>query len=326
MRNARKYKIISLLSMVLSLLLLGNCVREYGRMNAAEARQDEEYVLKGAKVYAENCMTCHGPAGEGSIGLTLNRSDYQVDYKSSEGQDIYNMLYKTISQGRPGTVNPHWVKMADGNYLSYTAMPTWGKENGGPLDEHFLKAVTVFLMDPTGEQWGKVNQFAPATGLDAVADKSKLHFPNQDDPKNAAAIALLKDTKKSQCLTCHSLGVSNDGAPVGGKVGPDLSKVGLWGVDEAFLTRWISYANQPAKKDADQTPAVPHNERMPLYWNTNRSTNKPDSKGSPALDLNKQTIAPAGTAYSMPRFKGKLTDDEIKTIARYLLTLGVEAK
>jgi mono/diheme cytochrome c family protein len=326
-RNARKYKIITLLSMLLSFLLLGNCVREYWRMEAAAARQDEEYVLKGAKVYAENCMTCHGPAGEGSVGLTLNRPEYQVDYHSTEGQDVYNFLSKTIKEGRPGTTYPHWVKMADGNYLSYTAMPIWGKDHGGPLDDHFVKAVTLFIMNPTGEQWnGMVSQFTPDNGLGAVADKSKLKFPNQDDAKNAAAIALLKDTKKSQCLNCHSLGVSYNGTPVGGKVGPDLSQVGLWGVDEQFLVNWISYANQPTKKDADQTPALAHDRRMPLYWYSNRSTNKPDGKGMPALDLGKQTVAPEGTPYSMPRFKGKLTDEEIKTIAQYLLTLGVEKK
>lgn len=308
--------------MLLSFLLLGNCVREYWRMEAAEAKQEEEYVLKGAKVYAENCMSCHGPSGEGSIGLTLNREDYMVDYKSPEGADIYNFLYKTIAEGRPGTVDPHWVKLPDGKYLSYTAMPVWGKDHGGPLDSHFLKAVTLFIMNPTGEQWnGMTSDFTPNNGVAAVVDKNKLTFPNQDDPKNATAIALLRDTKKSQCLNCHALGVTNNGNPVGGVVGPNLSKVGNWGVDEAFLIHWISYANQPGGKDEDKTPAMPHADRMPQYWWSNRATNEPGVAGAQKLDLGKPTIAPEGTPYAMPRFKGKMTDDEIKAIAQYLLTL-----
>jgi mono/diheme cytochrome c family protein len=324
LRNERKYKIITLLSVLLSVLLLGNCVREYYRMEAAVVRQEEEYVLKGAKVYAENCMTCHGPKGEGSVGLTLNKPEFQKDWKSTDGKEIYNMLTKTIKEGRKSNSDhPQWVKQPDGHYLSYTTMPAWGKDFGGPLDDHFIKAVTLFIMNPSGEQWeGMVDQFTPPNGLDQVKDKNKLTFKNQDDPNNAAAIALLKDVKKSQCLSCHSLGVTYEGAPIGGKVGPDLSKLGAWGVDEEWLVKWISYANQPNKKDADQTPAMAHDERMPIYWHANRTVGGADEKtGAPKVDLSFKSVAPEGTPYFMPRFKGKLTDDEIRSIAKYLLTL-----
>lgn len=325
MRNERKYKILTLLSMLLSFLLLGNCVREYFRMNAAVARQDEEYVLKGAQLYAENCMTCHGPAGEGSVGLTLNKSAFQVDYHSSEGSDVYNLLTKTIKEGRPGeTAHPSWVKMTDGHYMSYTAMPAWGKAYNGPLDDHQIKSLVLFLMDKTGEGWASVSDFNPPSNTNLVKDPSKLKFPGQENLNNYSAIALLSNIKKSQCLSCHSLGATYEGTPIGGKVGPDLAKVGLWGVDEQFLINWISYANQPSKKDADQTPALPHDTRMPIYWAANRSFNTVGPNGQPKIDLTNKTIAPEGTPYSMVRFKGKLTDEEIKIIAKYLLTLGVE--
>lgn len=330
MRNERKYKILTLLSLLLSFLLLGNCVREYFRMEAAVGAQDEEYVLKGAKVYAENCMTCHGPAGEGSVGLTLNKKEFKLDYHSPEGQEMFNTISKTIKEGRQGvSAHPTWVKMDDGKFMSYTTMPTWGKAFGGPLDDHFVKAVTLFIMNPSGAQWeGMVNDFTPSNNVALVKDKEKLTLPNQDNLNNTPAIALLRDTKKSQCLTCHSLGATYDGTPVGGKVGPDLSKVGLWGVDEEFLVNWISYANQPSAKelkaDPNAPPAVPHDVRMPNYWAASRTSNQPGPNGQPKIDLSIKAWAAPGTPYSMPRFKGKLTDEEIKTIAKYLMTLGVE--
>ena len=49
------------------------------------------------------------------------------------------------------------------------------------------------------------------------------------------------------CVSCHTLG------QVGGYVGPDLTKLGSWGLDEEFLKEWIK-----------NPPAVV--ERAPRYW------------------------------------------------------------
>lgn len=306
MRNERKYKILSLLSVVLAVLLLGNCIREPFRMSTAVAQQHEEYVVKGAKVYAENCVQCHGPKGEGVIGMPLNRADYQVDYESPAGKDVYKLIYDTVKQGRPGNPDHYqWVrvKSPEGKdaWMSYSTMPAWHKDYGGPLDDDYVKALTLFIMSPDAAQWDLVDsdeapipdavQTDPETGEELPLPDSKA-----DAQTNVAAKALLRNLSKTQCLTCHTIGSR------GGKVGPDLSQVGTWGVDQAFLESWIKQAN-----------TMPHDERMPIYWSANRATR------SDKVDLTKKTVSTG--AHSMPSFQGKLTDTEISTIVKYLLGL-----
>lgn len=313
MRNERKYKIISLLTILLAVFLLGNCVRELPRMNAAVAKQHDEYVLKGAKVYAQNCVQCHGPRGEGVIGMPLNRDVFKIDYQSPKGKPQYDMLVQTIKQGRSGnTQHYQWEKTADGKWLSYTAMPAWGRDFGGPLDDDYVKALALFIMDPTGEQWIIPGDTTLAPFQDPNFDKDEkgqipLPDADVDAATNVAAKALLNNTTKSLCLTCHTIGTR------GAKIGPDLTQVGRWGVDQKFLEDWIKYANVPQANATDKTPAMAHDLRMPVYWSANRANTSPQ----PVL---KDPVVAQGPYY-MNRFKDKLTDDEISTIVRYLLGL-----
>jgi cytochrome c553 len=314
-RNERKYKIISLLSVLLAVLLLGNCFREPSRMQAAVDRQHEEYVLKGATIYSQNCIQCHGPHGEGSVGMPLNRKVNQVNDETPAGSEIFNMLQQTIRQGRPGNANhPQWEKAPDGHWISYTAMPSWGRDFGGPLDDESVKALALFIMNQDGSQWSVVGNPdmgapAPDTGLDKYAGKrNEIPLPESTAGKdvNAAAMALLRAGDKATCLSCHSIG------SIGGKVGPDLTHVGSWGVDQAFLENWIMYPNaNPA--DKEHPAAIAHDVRMPKYWSANRAIL------GPTLTTDKPVISEG--PYSMTRFKGVLTDQEISTIAKYLMGL-----
>lgn len=314
MRNARKYNIMMLLSVVLAVVLLGSCVREPFRMVSAEERQHEEYVLKGAKVYAENCTQCHGPRGEGVVGMPLNRAVFKVDQNSPAGKQQYDMIVQTLKQGRKGNDNNYqWEKQADGKFLSYTTMPAWGRDFGGPLDDDYIHAVATFIMNPTGEQWNIVGdtELAPFQPADYTKDANGvIPLPDAqgvDSATNAAAKTLLNNLSRSQCLTCHTIGTR------GAKIGPDLTHVGSWGLDQKFLEDWIKYANSPQANAEDKTPAMPHDQRMPAYWSANRAAT------TPSVMLN-NPIKSEGP-YFMPRFKGKLTDEEISTLAKYLMGL-----
>jgi len=310
-RNERKYKVITLLSLALALLLLGTGIREPFRMANAERRQHEEYVLKGAQLYAANCAQCHGPYGEGVVGMPLNRADYRLDPDSPAGRDVYRMLYETIAMGREGNADHYqWVrvKTPEGKdaWMSYTEMPAWLKEYGGHLDEEAVKALTLFIMydKSNGAQWYMVGDStkAPIPSPDLQPDDSgEIPLPDADvSPEvNATAKALLRDYTKTQCLTCHTIGVK------GGKAGPDLTRLGSWGIDQEFLEEWI--------KRASGTNAMPHDERMPIYWRENRAITTTE------IDLSKKTVSEG--PYYMPAFEGRLTDEEIAIIAEYLLGL-----
>lgn len=306
MRNQRKYIAISILSFALIAVLLATCVREVGRMPAAQARQDREYVELGAKLYAQNCVQCHGPWGEGVVGMPLNRKENQGHPLDPRFKDRYQLLYDTISNGRPGTVVPRWVKVEGKHWLSYTQMPPWSRAAGGPMDEHMVKALTYFIMlghmpvDPSDPN-------SPDYWHSIGSDKFPIPAPNYkgelpkaeglSDEEMKQVTALLRNVGKSQCLSCHTIGT------VGGKIGPDLTYVGSWGVDAEFLRRWITNAQK-----------VPNEERMPIYWSANRLGTGPE----PEL---KNPVKSWSVGTFMPVFEKRLTPEEIDLIVRYLMGL-----
>lgn len=313
MQQERKYKVITLMTGLLTLLLLGNCIREPFRMKAAEAQQREEYVLKGARIYAEQCVQCHGPRGEGSVGMPLNRTALKIDDRTPAGRAVYDMLYQAVNQGRKGNENHvQWERTPDGRWISYTAMAAWGKEYGGPLDEEALRAVTLFIMNPGGEQWSLIGDIdlAPTATADYTPDETgRVPLPDARDVDpaiNARAKELLQNRTKTQCLNCHFIGTR------GAKVGPDLTQVGKWGLDREFLEQFLAFANQPLPDETERF-VVPHDKRMPVYWSANRAVT------GPSLSLD-QPVTSEGPYY-MLRFHHKLSKEEISVLATYLLGL-----
>lgn len=80
---------------------------------------------RGARLFATNCAVCHGQKGEGRVGATLNTVFVSMNATVE--------LKEIISKGRLGTM-----------------MPTWGKENGGPLSEQDIDDIVAYI-----ESWGK---------------------------------------------------------------------------------------------------------------------------------------------------------------------------
>lgn len=312
MRSARKYRIITLLCLGLASLLVVVALREPFRMETAEHRQREEYIRKGAALYAESCVQCHGPRGEGSVGTPLNRTEFRVDPESPAGIEVYEMLAQAISRGREGNPEtPRWerVQTPAGKeaWLSYTAMPAWSTEFGGSLDEDAVRALTLFIMkeDPDGSQWNLIGstgaeEIPPANLTPDGSGEIPLPDAAVDPATNATAKALLRNVGQSQCLTCHTIGTR------GGKVGPDLTRLGSWGIDQEFLEFWIKNASGPA--------AMPHEERMPIYWSGSRATR------SPELNLISPTVS-QGPYYMPPAMADMLSDEQVAIISRYLLGL-----
>lgn len=243
--RGKRYLAVTVLSWLVIILLGWYFVYDIPRMDGAEAERKIEAAAIGAVIYAENCVSCHGPMGEGVVGPPLFVEAFRAD--PQENKDVYDMIYRTIEQGRPGTMDPNWVRLPTGQWASYTAMPAWGESNDGPMNEQQLQAITHFIMigdwstvgrrippvtpwvsDRTGEvMWDRMP--TPSTMTEAEAQRGKEIFINK------------------ACASCHTLGA------VGGQVGPDLTKVGSWGLDEQFLKDWI---RDPATVE----------ERAPRYW------------------------------------------------------------
>jgi mono/diheme cytochrome c family protein len=98
---------------------------EPARMRAAEQELVSETVEHGRRLYAENCVACHGPNGEGvpNVGTPLNTQEF---LKTADDGTIFD----TINDGRPGT-----------------AMPAWGQDHGGTMNAQDMSALAAYIRD-----------------------------------------------------------------------------------------------------------------------------------------------------------------------------------
>jgi mono/diheme cytochrome c family protein len=72
-------------------------------------------------LYAENCAVCHGPDGEGRVGvaLAINWPGIRPDLS----------IKTAIERGVPGS-----------------PMPAWSQDNGGPLGDQDVNDLVAFVM------------------------------------------------------------------------------------------------------------------------------------------------------------------------------------
>lgn len=245
--RGRRYIAVIALSWAILLVLGWYFIYDIPRMANAEVAHQQKLASIGAVMYAENCVVCHGPVGEGVVGPPLNKEAFRANPK--ENKEIYDMIYQTIADGRPGTTTPHWVRLADGSWASYTAMPLWAAEKGGPMNEQQIAALTHFLM--MGD-WNQVGRHIPAVTPFRNEDGSVAweKLPNGRLSAEEAQAGKEIFVNKA-CISCHTLG------SVGGHIGPDLTQVGSWVDDEEvwkeFLKSWIA-----------DPPSV--EKRAPTYW------------------------------------------------------------
>jgi len=105
---------------------------------------------RGAVLYAENCAVCHGPNGEGRVGVTLGQ-----DWPAIRP----DLRIKTaIERGVPGS-----------------PMPAWSQANGGPLADENIDDIVAFILSlshstqlveltPTPAQAGAPSAFSGPLG------------------------------------------------------------------------------------------------------------------------------------------------------------------
>ncbi len=94
----------------------------------AEERIRESNILRGQEIFASNCATCHGNAGQGGVGLKL---DIPANHPKGESAETARRTYltRTLVNGRPGTY-----------------MQPWSNTNGGPLNSEQISALVTMMM------------------------------------------------------------------------------------------------------------------------------------------------------------------------------------
>ena len=120
--NYEKYIIAGL---ILTVILLASFsiawIKEPARMEHLSEEIFKESALRGREIYGEQCAFCHGSTGQGGVGPALNSKNF-LETASDQ------ILFETVSAGRPGTI-----------------MPSWAQKNGGPLTDEGIRDLVSFM-------------------------------------------------------------------------------------------------------------------------------------------------------------------------------------
>jgi mono/diheme cytochrome c family protein len=104
--------------------------REPARIEKDIEMEHQRAFRAGSFLYRDNCVTCHGPKGQGGIGPALNSRPFLT---SVSDQTLFNLT----STGVPGTV-----------------MPAWNQAFGGPFTSEQINDIVAFLRswEPTAPE------------------------------------------------------------------------------------------------------------------------------------------------------------------------------
>lgn len=273
------------LSIVLLLTLVVYFFIDINRGTATKQLDIQIGQEAGRHVYAQYCIQCHGPQGEGCIGPALNREAWRPFLANGDKNTGYDeaakdtVIKKTIERGRNS--NQPGVQM-----------PAWSvREGSGSLNDEQIEDVIAFIQ--YGD-WNRVLEVAASAENLGEAVPSYAGFTDKAELKEVKDLMLIKG-----CLNCHTLGKG------GGKVAADLTDVGSRRTAK-WLHDWI--------KDPKSIPA---SERGPNLFLVGPTATVPLLTPIPASPVAQPTAqAFLMNQTYMPTIP--LSEDELNLLVRYL--------
>jgi mono/diheme cytochrome c family protein len=119
---------------------------EEDRMVTEAETQHARAIEVGATVFENNCTGCHGPKGEGILGLCppLNDAHFFTSRMEEVGWSgsLEDYIISTVSSGRTASTRPNEYA-GQGS----PAMPAWSDEYGGPLRPDQIQNVATFILN-----------------------------------------------------------------------------------------------------------------------------------------------------------------------------------
>jgi len=85
------------------------------------AQTTDEQLNLGSQIFANNCVVCHGPTGEGRVGASLSKNWPSI---------------------RPDLT----IQAIIENGVSGTVMPAWSDAKGGPLSDDEIDALVTYIL------------------------------------------------------------------------------------------------------------------------------------------------------------------------------------
>jgi mono/diheme cytochrome c family protein len=313
---------------------------EANRMAAAEADLLTEAIHRGQIVYAENCVVCHGAAGEGI-------SAYPGLANEGVQSMAYEDIFKVIERGRYNT-----------------AMAAWGVNEGGVLNDMQLDQLIAMIQHG---DWADTAHMVEQVGLtpptvitveisdDILADLADL--PHGDLLASALPIYA------ANCTGCH--GADGEGTAIApalndptlrqDRTDDELERIITNGVPGTLMAGWNQALAGPDITNLvglirywDEIPAglIPQPEVPPIastdadviaagekLYNVACSTcHGADGQGSrmaPALNTQaflaetndqaiKAIISQGVPDTRMPAWGGRLTDEQLNSLVSFI--------
>jgi len=245
--------------MLAGLIVLMYMVFEPQRRASAANHQVETAADRGAHLFAENCVVCHGPTGQGipGAGFPLNTED-----NKAPDDDRRTFLRNTISNGRQNSNG--WEPN----------MPAFSNANGGPLNAQQIDDIITFIGCGDWDDVGQILTGELGTPISAIPTPPNLGTPNAHilagapaaaTPTGGASVDPGAQVFSDHCITCHKISPE---FPNGAGVGPNLTGVAIRKIPSrrpivpnqidvptegaAGLTRWIR--NPPAVRPSTGMP------------------------------------------------------------------------
>jgi mono/diheme cytochrome c family protein len=203
------YKLLSLsiISSLCLVVLISHLISsEPDRIAQARQQRQGLEIEIGARLYSENCRTCHGPRGEGvgQLGPPLGDEHFFTARLAEVGwlATLEEYIIASTEHGRMMGTRPIYA----GNG-STAVMSPWHQNYGGPLRSDQIESLTAFILNWEPTALGKV-------------ELVELELPqsSSQDPEVIQRGAEVFKEKCSRCHTYRDLAQSEIG-------GPDLSSI-----------------------------------------------------------------------------------------------------
>ncbi|MEW5869666.1 MAG: c-type cytochrome [Chloroflexota bacterium] len=168
-QRAESARAASLLARRLGLaLLLALALLAWTQWGVRAQDSTDDKLVRGARLYSENCAVCHGPNGEGRVGARLAKNWPSIRP---------DLTVKTIIE----------------NGVSGSPMPAWSQAQGGPLSATDIDALVYYILSWETGGPPQITPWPTATPRPVV-----MPIPGvQGDPNQGA---LLFD---QNCAVCH---------------------------------------------------------------------------------------------------------------------------
>lgn len=216
-------------SLVGIIVLLMVLVSENPRMEAQTINWEGRSIENGAKLFADNCATCHGPNGQGILGRGPGLNSYYFFTDTGRIKDVAwvgtleDYVLLTIAAGRPSKYESQWPEV----------MPTWDGNFGGPLRGDQVADLAAYVMNWEESALAQTPDEDPFQPFEDVV--RPVEFQNTahlllTEEEQAAALEeyRARNIRSPQeiwtseaCFACHNLDVQQ--VDVAGQNGPNFA-------------------------------------------------------------------------------------------------------